>query len=568
MAQLSFRALVVDDEAIIRQLTMRALTSEGFTCDEASDGNEALELVNRAQYDVVVTDLRMPGRQAQVLALELLQREHRPLVVILTGVIDPRITKDLLARGIDDIAYKPVNYDTFAAKVKALIDRRATPTALYGAPFQQLHKDHVIETSSETPQGSWWDRPVSISDIETKLPYVSSMLPVSHAALDVFNMTSTHVFDSQQIATAVSRDDSLARELLQFTNCSFCNPARIQVLDLSDAVARIGQQRAGELALATSALDALTAGLIPWMDVGLIWRRSLAAGIAVELLVAQGGHQRIQGGLLASAMMHELGRTILGALYTKQYEAMIEACQERGESLLQHEKRIFPESHVEVMVRLLADWDISPDICHPLKFILDEYAYLGRLAEPMRTQVELIKLGVLIGQIAVGQWKPWDWIEFPPGNLLNRLKIHSMAAIIDQTKMDLNEIRNVESPPLTTPNWQSSNTELQQRELTYCNLSLEPFDFLAPIVASMGARLIQVDKHNLASTDSLVLNCIGESSRKSLSRLHEAKVLTVYSAAEPLEESPQFGKVLPVPTSFAALRSACWNVLPDTWPCI
>ena len=55
----------------------------------------------------------------------------RPVVVILTGVTEPKLAKDLIARGVDDIVFKPIDQGTLAAKVRSLIARReasAMPT--------------------------------------------------------------------------------------------------------------------------------------------------------------------------------------------------------------------------------------------------------------------------------------------------------------------------------------------------------------------------------------------------------------------------------------------------------
>ena len=65
------RALVVDDEPQVRELTSRALARYRFQCDQACDGEEALEACNRVAYDAVVTDLRMPRRHGHSLAVEL-----------------------------------------------------------------------------------------------------------------------------------------------------------------------------------------------------------------------------------------------------------------------------------------------------------------------------------------------------------------------------------------------------------------------------------------------------------------------------------------------------------------
>lgn len=120
----SYRALVVDDDLAVRCLTIYALAIEGFACDAAADGLQAKEMLASASYDLVVTDLRMPGCNGHALAVDLLEGKRRPVIVVLTGCYEPRLAKDLVVRGVDCVEFKPVRYDLFVAKVKAMVDRR------------------------------------------------------------------------------------------------------------------------------------------------------------------------------------------------------------------------------------------------------------------------------------------------------------------------------------------------------------------------------------------------------------------------------------------------------------
>ena len=125
MADCSRRALVVDDEPTVRSLTIRALRREGFSCDAAADGVEAKQMMDSNHYAVVVTDLRMPNRHGYALAMDILALENRPAIVVLTGIFDARLVKDLIGWGVDCLEIKPVQYDFFATKVRAIVDRRS-----------------------------------------------------------------------------------------------------------------------------------------------------------------------------------------------------------------------------------------------------------------------------------------------------------------------------------------------------------------------------------------------------------------------------------------------------------
>jgi len=55
------RILVVDDESYMREVVRQALEGASFQVDEAADGEKALGMIRQYPYDVIITDLRMPG---------------------------------------------------------------------------------------------------------------------------------------------------------------------------------------------------------------------------------------------------------------------------------------------------------------------------------------------------------------------------------------------------------------------------------------------------------------------------------------------------------------------------
>jgi two-component system OmpR family response regulator len=126
MAVPEYRALVVNQEPALRVLTIRELSDNGFVCDAACDGLQARQLTAARHYDVVVMDLCMPEMNGQSLAVELLGRKNRPALVILTEVTEPTLAKDLIARGVDDFIFRPIDHGVLASRLRALLDRRTS----------------------------------------------------------------------------------------------------------------------------------------------------------------------------------------------------------------------------------------------------------------------------------------------------------------------------------------------------------------------------------------------------------------------------------------------------------
>src|SRR6266478_7534713 len=85
--------LVVEDNDLERQITVETLREEGFAVDEAAVGKRAMELLQLGSFDVVLTDLMMPGMSGEELLAKVKQQYPATQVVVLTahGTIDSAV---------------------------------------------------------------------------------------------------------------------------------------------------------------------------------------------------------------------------------------------------------------------------------------------------------------------------------------------------------------------------------------------------------------------------------------------------------------------------------------------
>jgi len=119
------KILVVEDEADIRELLRYSLTQEGYAVEEAADGAEALDRIERRAPDLVLLDLMLPRMSGLELCRKLrANSETAQMPVIVVTAKSAEVDRILgLEMGADDYVVKPFSPREVVARVKALLRR-------------------------------------------------------------------------------------------------------------------------------------------------------------------------------------------------------------------------------------------------------------------------------------------------------------------------------------------------------------------------------------------------------------------------------------------------------------
>ena len=121
---MAYRILVVDDEKLIVKGIKFSLEQDGMDIDVAYDGEEALELIKRNEYDLAVLDVMLPKMDGLQVCRET--REFSQMPIIMVTAKDEDMDKILgLEYGADDYMTKPFNILELKARIKAVLRRTA-----------------------------------------------------------------------------------------------------------------------------------------------------------------------------------------------------------------------------------------------------------------------------------------------------------------------------------------------------------------------------------------------------------------------------------------------------------
>ncbi len=121
---MSAHVLLVEDEVNMAKTLAKILQRKGYEIDTACNGREALRLLDRAAFDVVITDLKMPVMDGMQLLREMNIKERGCAVIVLTGHGTIESAVEAMQRGAADYLTKPCNPDELLLKVDKLLETK------------------------------------------------------------------------------------------------------------------------------------------------------------------------------------------------------------------------------------------------------------------------------------------------------------------------------------------------------------------------------------------------------------------------------------------------------------
>jgi DNA-binding NtrC family response regulator len=115
--------LIVDDEESLRRPTAERLADRGFEVVEAGSGEQALELLDQFAFDILVTDLRLPGMDGTQVIDAARQRYPAIVAIVITGYGTVRDAVEAIKKGASDFITKPFHFDELMHVIQTSLER-------------------------------------------------------------------------------------------------------------------------------------------------------------------------------------------------------------------------------------------------------------------------------------------------------------------------------------------------------------------------------------------------------------------------------------------------------------
>ncbi|MEZ5316688.1 MAG: sigma-54 dependent transcriptional regulator [Vicinamibacterales bacterium] len=116
--------LLLDDEPAFREVMAERLAEHGFRVEQAGTGEDALARLNEFAFDILVTDLRLPGIDGRQVLDEALARYPDIIAIVITGFATVREAVDVTRQGAEGFITKPFQFEELLHELNAAIEKR------------------------------------------------------------------------------------------------------------------------------------------------------------------------------------------------------------------------------------------------------------------------------------------------------------------------------------------------------------------------------------------------------------------------------------------------------------
>ncbi len=115
--------LIVDDDPFLRETLEKLLEIVGIPSNSASNGDEAMKMLEKNNYTMILTDMKMPGVDGMDL-IKMVCKNHEVSIIAMTGYSEGYTYVDVINAGASDFIKKPFGIEELEAKIRRIITER------------------------------------------------------------------------------------------------------------------------------------------------------------------------------------------------------------------------------------------------------------------------------------------------------------------------------------------------------------------------------------------------------------------------------------------------------------
>ena len=322
------RILFVDDEPLVLQGIQRSLRSmrAEWEIEFANSGQEALEIMTRAPFDVVITDMRMPGMDGAQL-LDLVKAQFpRTVRIVLSGQSD----RETILRSVGpshQYLSKPCDLEELK---------------------QRLMRAFALRDMLDNPH---------LKEVVGRLKTLPSLPALYVAVIETLQSPQGSI---AKVGELIAKDMGMCAKVLQLVNSAFFGLSS-SVSSAQQATVLIGIENLKALVLSVQVFSDFGGPLA--QDLAFLWNHSMAtASFAKAIARVQQSARGIVDDAFTAGLLHDVGRLVLASAFGDEYRGVLRQAAQPEAVLAVCEEKAFGCTHNGVGAYLLGLWGLSDSI--------------------------------------------------------------------------------------------------------------------------------------------------------------------------------------------------------------
>jgi putative nucleotidyltransferase with HDIG domain len=327
------KILFVDDEPYVLEGMRRMLRSmrNEWTMSFALGGAEAFELLDREPFDVIVTDMKMPGIGGAELLQSVMEKYPQIIRIILSGFSEKEMSMKSVGTTHQYLS-KPCDPEVLKRTISRVCDLR-----------NLLTDEHLRKLVSQ-------------------LPTVPSL---PHLYSELIDELSKSEPSTRTVGEVVKKDLGMTVKILQIVNSAFFGLRR-RISDSREAVEMLGLDTIGSLTLGLgviSQFETRASGIL-FAD---IWAHSIAVGIMANKIAAI-ENRDLAGDSFTAGLLHDIGKVVLAVNLPQEFERVTQLARQEHISFGEAEIEVFQATHADVGAYLLGLWGLPSSVVQAVAY--------------------------------------------------------------------------------------------------------------------------------------------------------------------------------------------------------
>jgi HD-like signal output (HDOD) protein len=319
------RILFVDDEVMILQglqLMLRCMRAE-WEMEFVEGAEAALQILGQSPFDVIVSDMRMPGMNGAELLTEVMKRHPNTVRLILSGYAD----KDLILKCVGS-THQYLAKPCDAESLKATIARASS-----------------LEDSFQNGR------------LKTLVCQMDRLPSIPTLYMQLVEKASRSDTSLEELGEIVSRDIGMTVQILKLTNSAFFGLGR-QLSSAQEAVAHLGLDTIKALVLSVHAFSQFEKAETGALKIESVCSHSLqVASWAKCISKLEGQDQKVAEESFTAGMLHDIGKIVLAVNLPNEYTEATRLAHS-GLELSLAERQVFGVNHADVGGHLIGLWGL------------------------------------------------------------------------------------------------------------------------------------------------------------------------------------------------------------------